>query len=135
MHPLLQRLIDLDLPAVHHALFGSGPLLVRGWIEDVGDLDVVSRGPAWERAKDLGTLTMLHPDGVPIVEIAGGRITVGTSWRYGQASVDDLIDTAEIIEGIPCVLLEHVIAYKRIADRLKDRAHLEVIERRLGRKA
>jgi hypothetical protein len=124
-------LADLGLPAGHYALFGSGPLLARGWIEEVGDLDVVSRGPAWEQALQMGDVAV-EDDGVEIVSIDDGAITVGRSWRYGEVSIDDLIDTAEMISGIPCVRLEHVIAYKRIAGRPKDLAHLAVIDRHLG---
>ena len=44
---LLGRLRALELPAEDYAVFGSGPLAVRGLIEHIGDLDVVARGPAW----------------------------------------------------------------------------------------
>lgn len=126
MHRSIQRLAELDLPQGDWALFGSGPLLLRGWIDEVGDLDVVSRGPAWEKAKEHGHLAVL-PDGNQIVE-AGAGVTVGRTWLYGSFTIDDLIDTAEMIDGIPCVRLEHVISYKRLADRPKDRVHLEIIE-------
>ena len=42
--------------------------------------------------------------------------------------MDHLIDTAEVIDGLPFVRLEHVVAYKRIADRPKDREHLRLLE-------
>lgn len=131
MHPLIHRLLDLHLPHGDWALFGSGPLLVRGWIDEVGDLDVISRGAAWEQAKEAGDLGTLPPDGVEIVNVDAGAITIGTSWKYGDTPVSDLIDDAEEIDGIPCVRLEHIIAYKRTADRPKDRAHLAVIEEHL----
>ncbi len=131
MHPLILRLRTLGLPVGDWALFGSGPLLLRGWIEDVGDLDVICRGAAWQHAAEIGETGILQPDGVEIVNIDGGAITIGTSWRYGDISVSELIDDAEEIEGIPCVRLEHIVAYKRTADRPKDRAHLAVIEERM----
>lgn len=131
-HPLIRRLLGLGLPHGDWALFGSGPLLVRGWIDEVGDLDVISRGAAWEQAKEIGELGRLQPDGVEIVNIDGDAITIGTVWRYIEVSIDALIDQAEEIDGIPCVPLEHIIAYKRIADRPKDRGHLAVIEEHLA---
>jgi len=131
-HPLIRRLAELALPPGDWALFGSGPLLLRGWIDDVGDLDIICRGAAWERACEVGELGILQPDGVEIVNIDGGAITIGTSWRYGDTPVGDLIDTAEEINGIPCVRLEHIVAYKLTADRPKDRAHLAIIEKRFG---
>ena len=128
MHHLVQELVGLALPAEDWALFGSGPLLLRDWIDEVGDLDVISRGQAWEKAQTLGTAVVLD-DGVVIYQIGEG-ITVGTSWAYGDFSVDQLIDTAEAIDGIPCVQLEHVIAFKEIADRPKDRDHLAIVKER-----
>lgn len=131
-HPLIDRLRSLGLPDGDWALHGSGPLLLRGWVEDVGDLDVVCRGPAWHRATQVGEVGILRPDGVEIVNVDGGAITIGRSWRYGDTPVDEYIDTAEEIVGIPCVRLEHIVAYKRIADRPKDREHLRVIAEQLG---
>ena len=62
MHPYLVELIDLDLPRSDFALFGSGPLLLRGWIDDVGDLDVFARGAAWDKAARRGNVEVM-PDG------------------------------------------------------------------------
>ena len=129
-HPLIHRLIELDLPRGDWALFGSGPLLLRGWIDEVGDLDVVCRGAAWERACEIGEVGVLQPDGVEIVNIDGAAITIGRSWRYGDTPIANLIDEADDIDGIPCVALQHIVAYKQAADRPKDRAHLCVIAER-----
>ena len=127
-HSLIAQLLNLDLPEGDWALFGSGPLLIRGWIDEVSDLDVISRGAAWDRARRLGRPSLL-PDGNEIVTIGEG-VTVGTTWAYGDVDVDHLIDTAEMIDGVPCVTIDHIVAYKLIADRPKDRAHLAVIEAR-----
>ncbi len=42
--------------------------------------------------------------------------------------IDHLIDTAEMIDGLPFVQLEHVIAYKQIAGRPKDLEHLRKLD-------
>ncbi len=125
MHPYVRELFELDLPAGDWALFGSGPLLMRGWIDTVNDLDVISRGAAWETAQRIGRKHLLE-DGAVIYEIGTG-VTIGCSWAYGDFSIDELIDTAEIIDEIPCVRLEHVVAFKKLADRPKDRVHLAII--------
>lgn len=130
MHPLLDQLRSLELPPTDHALFGSGPLLVRGWIAEAGDLDVIARGAAWEAAKCLGRIEHLDRYGVDVVQV-GPDITVGTSWGIGDFDIDELIDTSEMIGGIPCVRLEHVVAYKDLAGRPKDLRHLAIIGARL----
>lgn len=124
---LFDRLRSLALPSGDFAVFGSGPLIVRGIIEATNDLDVISRGPAWERALELGDLVHLDEHNVEVVAFDGGAITVGTSWAYGEFDIDQLIDTAEIIESLPFVRLEHVVRYKETAARPKDLAHLRTL--------
>lgn len=131
-HLILDQLTALELPPGDWALFGSGPLLVREWIDDVGDLDVIARGPAWDAVLRLGELVRLDAFDVEVVCI-DGDITVGRRWAIGDVDVDQLIDTAEMIDGIPCVRLEHVIAYKGILGRPKDVGHLEIIRAHLPR--
>ena len=46
MHQLVHELVELAFPMGDWALFGSGLLLRRGWIDEVGDLDITSRGQA-----------------------------------------------------------------------------------------
>ena len=128
---LFELLRSMKLPTGHYAVFGSGPLLVRGIIESVNDLDVICRGPAWSRACELGPLVDLHQEEVQIVRTHDGAITFGTSWGYGSFDLTELIDTADLILDLPFVRLEHVIEYKRVANRPKDQAHLDLIEQYL----
>ena len=119
----------VDLPVGDYAVFGSGPLLVRGIIEDARDIDVIARGTAWERALDEGEVTYLPEEDVTVAGFFDGALSVGATWAYGDVDIDDLIDSAELFDGVPFVRIEHVIAYKRIADRDKDHDHLRRIER------
>ena len=68
-HELLEQLVALRLPEDDYVLFGSGPLLVRGWIADVDDLDVLARGAAWARAQELGSVEYLAEWNVTVVNI------------------------------------------------------------------
>jgi hypothetical protein len=109
-------------------LFGSGPLLVRGIVPPTGDLDVLTRGPAWEVARGLGPMVRLSPYDVEVVRLLQGRIEIGTVWGIGEVDVDHLIDDAEIIDGLPFAGLAHVRAYKQLAGRPKDREHLRLLD-------
>ena len=124
---LFDSLRALALPVADYAVFGSGPLLVRGIIPVANDLDLVSRGPAWERACELGEMVTLVEHDVDVVSFLDGAITVGRSWAYGEVDIDDVIDTAEIIEGLPFARLEHIVRYKEIAGRPKDLEHLRLL--------
>ena len=115
---------SLDLAPGDYAIFGSGPLMIRGIIAESDDLDVLCRGAAWKRVRAEGRLRHLAEYDVTIAEFLDGRVTFGTRWAIGDFSVDELIDTAEVLDGLPFVKLCFVIDYKRIANRAKDRAHL-----------
>ena len=127
-HRLFERLRELALPDGEYAVFGSGPLLARGLVDDVGDLDVLVRGYAWDAAAVHGRLVHLDRYGVDVIEVDGGELTFGRSWGIGSFDVDDLIDSADTISGLPFVRIADVVAYKRIAGRPKDAAHLKALD-------
>ena len=128
LNPLLQQVADLELPAGEYAIFGSGPLLVRGVIDAVSDIDILCRGAAWRCAQELGAAVYLAEQDVDIISIDDGVITIGKTWGYGDFDTDILINSAELIDGLPFVRLEYVVAYKRIANRRKDHEHLQVLQ-------
>ena len=129
MQPLFEYLRQLGLPARDYAVFGSGPLIVRGWVPGGNDIDVICRGAAWEAACRGGVVNYDERYSVSLASHCNGRITFGTAWGIGEFDVDELIDTAEIIDGLPFVLIEHVVAYKRIRSSPKDLVHLEQFHR------
>ncbi len=124
---LLDRLRELGLPAGDYAIFGSGPLAVRGIVEAPGDLDVLCRGRAWDQVCDLAPLRTVEPWGVELVELDAGRLSFGKRWAIGSFDEDELIETAEILAGLPFVRLWHVIEYKTLSGRAKDQRHLEAL--------
>lgn len=129
MNELLEALRSLDLPAGDYVVFGSGPLLARGIIEASDDLDVLCRGDAWDAVCDLAASQPDRKWGIELVSLLDGRLTFGRSWAVGEVDVDEIIDTAEILDGLPFARLVYVIAYKRLLGRAKDIAHLEALAR------
>lgn len=127
-HAFLTELRQAELPVGDYVLFGSGPMVARGWIDDPGDLDVVARGAAWAQACERGQLVHIEEYGVDVVNI-GTNITVGVQWGIGDVDIDHLIDTAELVHGIPCARLEHVVAYKELRSTPRDHEHLELLRR------
>jgi len=125
---LFDRVKSLNLPVGDFAIFGSGPLIVRGIIPASNDLDIICRGQAWERVKGIGELEYLSEYDVTVVSLCDGRLTFGTKWAIGEFDIDELIDGAEEIDGLPFVRLEHVTNYKKISNRPKDLRHIEALK-------
>jgi len=127
MNGLFAQLKALQLPTRDYAVFGSGPLLIRGVIPHSNDLDVICRGAAWKHVKLLGTLSHNDTYNVDIVSMYDEQLTFGTTWGIGDFEVDRLINDAELIDDIPFVRLEHVAAYKRARNSAKDRQHIQAM--------
>jgi hypothetical protein len=119
----------LDLPQRDFAIFGSGPLIVRNVIPFTNDLDIICRKEAWEIVLAAGQRRFLHEYETTIVAMENDAITFGTAWGIGQFDTNVLIDTADIIRGLPFVQLQYVIEYKKIRGQPKDLAHIEAARR------
>ena len=116
---------QLGLPQGDYAIFGSGPLIVRGIIPFANDLDIICRGSAWHTVLAAGQPEFLDAYETTIVSMANGAITFGSTWGIGAFDIDKLIDTAEVIDGLPFVRVRYVIEYKTIRSLPKDLAHIE----------
>lgn len=122
-------LAALALPAGHWAVHASAVLVLHGLLDEAGDVDVVARGPAWERALELGTPKSGKED--LCVSLPDLEVEVWSGWM-GE-DLDALVDGAEPVAGVPCVSLEAVLRFKEAAGRPKDAPHVAAIKRALGR--
>ncbi|MEE1768430.1 hypothetical protein PUR34_09700 [Streptomyces sp. JV185] len=98
----------------------------------MSDLDIVARGEAWKAASSMAEVAT-PPSGHGLrVVLFGGHIEIFDRWLPGTRDTDDLINSAEFIEGIPfCPLLE-VLGWKARSGRVKDKRDVEAIEGYLG---
>ncbi len=131
-HPLLEKVKALQLPLGDYAVFGSGPLLVHGLVEDINDVDLVAREAAWMRARSLGPV-LVAPKGDPVVRLGDGEIEVFARWL--GMDLDAIIDGATIMGGLPFARLEDVRAFKRALGRPNDLGHVLLIEEHLRGRA
>jgi hypothetical protein len=126
---LFQRVKDLQLPAGEYALFGSAPIGIRE-LKECQDVDIIMTPELLERC-------IHHPDwkkktfeeGRCMYENEKLKIDVGASWGPGAWNILQLIKEAEIIDGLPFVRLEHVLAWKKILGREKDLRDVKIIEK------
>jgi hypothetical protein len=127
LNSLFDLVKSLKLPEGDFAIFGSGPLIVREIVPASNDLDIICRGRAWDYIEGVGEPEHLTEYNVDIVTMFDGSLTFGNKWGIGTFDTDELIDNAEIIDGLPFVRLEYVAKYKKISKRPKDLQHLEAL--------
>ncbi len=129
------KLIALDLPTQDFAIFGSGPMFAHG-LKDLGhDIDIVARGRAWEVAAKLNTPVPTKSGNALVVELFEGEIEIFNSWAPGEWNIDELIDNAEVVEGVRFVQLEEVLKWKRMMNRPKDVEDIALIDKYLKNKS
>jgi len=102
-------------------------MAARG-LRDVSDLDIVARGRALEMAKSLGKPVQAQ-SGDTSYSLAGGKIEISDRWGPVEWNTDQLIDTADIIDGVRFVKIETVMQDKLKHGREKDLKDAELIGR------
>jgi hypothetical protein len=126
-HRLFAELLSLRLPTDDYAIAGSGPLFVRGWIDDPTDLDIVARGAAWRIAAGRGPIEGAPYSSSQRVQLFDGDLDILDGWFPEMWSADELIKDADIFEGLRFVALGVVAATKLMIGRERDLAHVDVL--------
>ena len=122
MKDLLRELKKLNLPKDKFAIFGSGPLAIRG-LRKVRDLDIIVTNNLWKETskkfpvEDMGT----HK------RIVFGDIEI-LSKPVLDFSAEKFIKRAEVINGVRFVTLEDTLAWKARMGREKDKKDIKLVE-------
>ena len=123
---LFSKVRKLGLPSGTYALFGSTPMGIRN-LKDCHDIDVIVTEELWNAYRDKPAwTTRVGPYRDEYLE--NGEIELWKNWKPGMWNAQQLIDMAEVIDGLPFVRLENVIAWKRLYAREKDLKDIAIIE-------
>ncbi len=114
----------LNLPPGKFAIFGSGPMAVRG-IRNSADLDIIVKQDLWQALVIKFPLALQHNP--TCLEI--GNIQIYKDWLELSDRIDEMIDSAEIIKGFPFVQLKYVVQWKKQFGREKDIKDIELIQK------
>jgi hypothetical protein len=117
----LDDLRKLKLPADKFAIFGNGPLSVRG-LKEAKDLHIIVKKDLWD-VLDRKFMARNNYGGI----ILSGVEVVKDMLPWFD-DLDALIDSADIIDGIRYVKLEHVLKWKKDMNREKYKDDIKIIE-------
>jgi hypothetical protein len=117
----LARLKKLNLPNQKYAVFGSG-LLAMKCIRDINDLDIIVKPELWDN------LVKKFPrENDKLIRV--GSIEIYKDWLPWFDDVISLIDGAKVFEEVRFVRLKHVLKWKKIYGRGKDKKDVQLIEK------
>lgn len=130
---LLNYLYSLKLPPDQYVIVGSGPLAARN-IREAKDLDIIVSESLWVKLSEhypivskfsVNRIVLDNPD----IEILGQ----GSAFRDPEiASVEQMIQTADIINGHPFLSLNLLKKFKQKLGREKDLKDIGLIDQYLA---
>lgn len=126
---LIRELKKFDLPPNQFAVFGSGPIAVRGLLQrKINDLDLIVTKALW---KKLSSQYPVQPDrkfGNKKIDLNEGIEIWENFIFYKPEEIERMIREADIIGGLRYVKLEEVISFKKFLNRPKDQRDIKAIE-------
>lgn len=125
---LVEQLNALNLPRDQYVVVGSGAMAAHG-IREANDLDVLVSLDLWDKlAKENPVVMSGKTENIELgdIQILGN----GSMYRKPEiASVEDMFNTAEIIEGHRFLDLNLVKKFKLNEGREKDLKDVELIDK------
>ena len=120
---LLNEFKKLDLPDSEYAIYGSGPLGVRG-IREVNDLDIIVTDSLYQNLKEKYSQEPRKE------RIKIGEIEIYPLWAWGPKfdGLETTIKRAEVIQGFRFVRLKDLLKWKEKMGRPKDFEDIELIK-------
>jgi len=127
---IFEELKELNLPIGEYIVVGSGPMAARG-IRECKDIDILVLEKLYNK---------LVIEDWKIVEITGvtrklmvlkkGLFEINKDLKFGEYNPEtqNLINNAEIINGIPFLSLPELIKFKTALGRQKDFDDIKLIE-------
>lgn len=136
---IFEKVKSLNLPLGKYAVFGSGPLMAHG-LRESRDIDILTIPEVYESLKSQGGWEEKQwPSGDRY--LAKEEFEIVIEWTYKNqesgefydSDIKNLIDEADIINGIPFVKLEEVLAWKKVRGKEKDLRDIQLIEEYLNK--
>jgi hypothetical protein len=128
---LVNQLKELNLPQDKYLVVGSGSMAAHG-IREANDFDVLVTFDLWDSYAKNNTIVMSGKT----ENIMFGDIQLlghGSMYRIPEiASVEEMMETADIIDGIRFLNLELVKKFKANEGREKDLKDIELIDKYLS---
>ncbi|HEX6447492.1 MAG TPA: hypothetical protein VF053_20520 [Streptosporangiales bacterium] len=130
---LLDAVRGLDLPPGQYAVFGSGPIVVRG-LREGADIDLLVTPELYARLRDTPEWTpRLRSDGGETLARADFDVMDRLEFPGYVGDVPAMIADAERIDGVPFVRLPELRRFKAALNRPKDHVDLDLIDGALAR--
>jgi len=125
-------LLSLNLPPKDYIVMSGGSMLAHGLKDFINDLDIYAKDKAWEKACSISTPIPTSRNVGQVIKLFDEKIEILNKWAPGEWNVDELINTADIIEGIQFINLEYLEKWMLTSKREKDLVNAKIIREYLN---
>lgn len=122
---------NLNLPLGQYVVVGSGIMQALG-IKEARDIDIVVIPELFEKCKQEGweQISWTYPEKLGQIYLRKGFVELYLDVNCGSCNptTEELIENAEIINGVPFIGLDQLISFKKAYGKEKDFADIKLIE-------
>ncbi len=132
---IVKEVKALKLAFGEYVVVGSGPLAIRG-IRPAHDIDLMVTQKVYNTFKRLGWKEEHFPETERPWVLFHGSFDISTSWSVNdyRPTFEQLLKSADSIEGVPFANLKDVLQWKKTCGRDKDLKDVALIETYLKNK-
>jgi hypothetical protein len=125
---IIKEIKALNLPNGEYLVFGSAPMGIHG-IRNIHDIDILVSPNLYQQLKKRGWQEKKWKSSGSKY-LAYKNIEAGSNWDYGiyHPTLESLLKTADIFDGIPFANLKEVIKWKMAFGRDKDKKDIQLIK-------
>lgn len=116
-----------DFPAGSYIVFGSCPMALAE-IRQSSDIDMLVTPELYQELAQKGWKKIVKAPGDE--PLTSGDFEAHTNWSFSsyQPTLDHLLNTATVVDGVPFASLEEVRKWKQSSGRPKDLTDIELID-------
>ena len=130
---LIAKIKEQDFPHGSYVVFGSGPLAAAR-IRETNDIDLLVSARLYNFLKEKGWHEKDGANGYGV--LTHQEFEVSHIWKFGpyHPRLENLVASADVINGVPFVNLNEVRTWKKVMGRPKDWRDIELIDRYMAKK-
>lgn len=124
---IIEKIKNLNLPFGEYVVIGSGILEALN-IRTAVDVDIAVLPELYKQLKETGEWKECEKHGKYYLEKESFEIATGVSWGNYKPAVEEIIASAELIDGIPFMNLDELCKFKEALGREKDFEDIKLIK-------
>ncbi len=124
---IISKVESLGFPEGSYVVFGSAPLAMAG-LREANDIDMLVSNELFENLKDRGWKEL--DKGGSDKPLVNDVFEAHHNWNFSSYSptLEQLLESSDVVHGIPFASLEEVRRWKLSSGRPKDLADIKLID-------